>query len=91
MKMQTPVLSKDPPIVTDHAVCRYLERAMGLNIDAVRQHIIGVCATPAAFGVRAVRAEGVKFLIEDNTIITVTPDTGHPNAERIRKLGGVSK
>lgn len=47
-------VSREPIHVTDHAVLRYLERAIGLNIEAVRQHIAGVCGTPAAFGVSAV-------------------------------------
>ena len=68
--------SKEPVRVTDHAVIRYLERAMGLNIEIVREHIASLCTAPAAFGATALRAEGVKFEIVNGTVISVVPDTG---------------
>lgn len=67
-------VSKEPIRVTDHAVLRYLERAMGLNIDIVRQHILAICGGAAAFGAISVRAEGLRFEIRDGKICTVTPD-----------------
>lgn len=71
--------SKESIIVTDHAVCRYLERAMGLNIDLVREHILSICGDAAAFGAVCVRAEGLRFEIDGNRICTVTPDHVTPN------------
>ena len=50
--------SIDPVVVTDHAVARYLERAMGLNVEIVREHILTICGTAAAYGAVCVRAEG---------------------------------
>jgi len=73
-------MPKDPPLrVTDHAVLRYLERAMGFNIDIVREHIASVCAGPAAVGAVCVRAENVRFEIVNNTVTTVTPDRINPS------------
>lgn len=69
-------ISKEPVRVTDHAVIRYLERAMGLNIEIVRDHIASLCAGPAAYGATALRAEGVKFEIVNGAVTTVVPDTG---------------
>lgn len=69
-------ISKEPVRVTDHAVIRYLERAMGLNIEIVRDHIASLCAAPAAYGATALRAEGVKFEIVNGAVTTVVPDTG---------------
>jgi CobQ-like glutamine amidotransferase family enzyme len=71
--------SKDPIICCDHAVLRYLERAMGLNIDLVREHILTICGGAAAFGAVCVRAEGLRFEIDGNRIVTVTPDHVTPN------------
>lgn len=68
--------SKEPVRVTDHAVLRYLERVMELNIEMVREHIAAICQTPAACGASAVRAEGVKFEIANMAVTTVVPDTG---------------
>ena len=71
--------SKEPLQVTEHAVCRYLERAYGFNLDAIREHIIGICAAPSAFGAVCVRAEGLRFEIADNKVVTVAPDGAAPN------------
>ncbi len=73
------LLSKEPVRVTDHAVLRYMERAMGLNVEGVREHIANLCAAPAALGATALRlaAEGVKFEINNNAVVTVVPDTGN--------------
>lgn len=72
-------LSKEPIRVTDHAVLRYLERAMGLNVEIVREHILQVCADAAAFGAVCVRAEGFRFEIVENRIVTVAPDGVAPS------------
>lgn len=69
-------ISKEPVRVTDHAVIRYLERAMGLNIEIVRDHIASLCAGSAAYGATALRAEGVKFEIVNGAVTTVVPDSG---------------
>ncbi len=72
-------ISKESIIVTDHCLVRYLERAMGLNVEIVRQHILGLCGDAAAFGAVCVRAEGLRFEIADNRVCTVTPDRAEPN------------
>lgn len=72
-------LSREAIRVTDHAVLRYLERAMGLNIEVVREHILAVCGGAAAFGAVSVRAEGLRFEIRSGAITTVTPDHVLPN------------
>jgi len=69
----------DPLRVTDHAVLRYMERAMGLNVEIVRQHIEGICKNPAALGAVSVRTEGVRFEIRNNTVLTVAPDRTNPS------------
>lgn len=69
------MLIKEPVRISDHAVLRYMERAMGLNIEIVRQHIASICAGPAAMGAVCVRSEGVRFEICNNAVITVAPDT----------------
>ena len=71
--------SKEPIVVTDHALIRYLERAMGLNVELVREHILAICGDAAAFGAVCVRAEGLRFEIDGNRVCTVTPDHAVPN------------
>jgi hypothetical protein len=72
--------SREPIRVSDHAVLRYLERGMGLNIEIVREHIAALCASPAAFGAIAVRAEGLRFELASNVVTTVRPDSQGPGA-----------
>jgi hypothetical protein len=69
-------LSKEPVRVSDHAVLRYLERAVGLNIEMVREHIASICQGPASIGASCVRSEGVRFEINGNVIVTTALDLG---------------
>lgn len=71
--------SKKPVRVSDHCVLRYLERAMDLNIEVVRDHILSICSAPASFGAVCVRSEGLRFEIVSGTITTVVPDHQHPS------------
>lgn len=77
-----------PPIpsVPDHAVLRYLERAQGVDIEAVRQHIRALVTNAVAKKGDAVIIEGVKFVLQDNVVVTVIdrrwPTTKALHAER---------
>lgn len=57
--------------VTDHAVLRYLERAHGLDVDAVRRHLSGKVETGARLGAVGVTIENVKFVLEHSQIEAV--------------------
>lgn len=63
------------PFVSDHAILRYLERAHGLDIEAVRNHIAGRCTTGAELGALTVIVESVKFVLvaagTDTVVTTV--------------------
>lgn len=48
--------------VTDHAVVRYLERELGLDIESVRDDI--ACKVESAASVGAWQASGVRNLVE---------------------------
>lgn len=74
------------PHVTDHAVLRYLERAKGFNVEAIRQHIAELCAPYTAVGARTVHAEGVKFELGTGKVITCTPNSSRPTATRMRGM-----
>jgi len=56
----------EPVRITEHAIVRYLERAMGFNIEAVREHIAGICGGAAAAGAVCVRSEGLRFEITNH-------------------------
>jgi len=50
--------------VSDHAVLRYLERAHGLDVDAIRRHLAGRVAGGAKLKAAAVTVEHVKLVLE---------------------------
>lgn len=63
--------------VTDHAVCRFLERVMGIDVDAIRHQIarlIPESRVPAGKGVAShgihVR-DGFQFLLSPSAIVSV--------------------
>ncbi len=65
------------PIVTDHAVLRYLERAHGLDVEHFRAHIRELVTRGAAAGATGVIADGVKFVLQGDTVVTVLERTWH--------------
>lgn len=69
-----------PLLVTDHAILRYLERVKGLDVEGIRQHIFALCAGPAALQATCVRAEGHRFEIHNNKVVTVTSGHSTPSA-----------
>lgn len=70
---------KEPLRITDHACVRFMERAMGVDVESVRQKILKVCEGPHAAGAVSVRAHGVKFEISGGAVVTVVPDHRGPS------------
>ncbi|CAK7257530.1 MULTISPECIES: hypothetical protein [unclassified Shinella] len=60
-----------PLHVSDHAILRYLERAHGLDVEAVRRHIASRCATGAELRATTVIVERVKFVLAEREAGTV--------------------
>jgi hypothetical protein len=60
--------------VTDHAVIRYCERVLGMDMEGVRQHIWDTCSASIAIGATSLRAEGARFEFVSGRVITVVPD-----------------
>lgn len=59
------------PFVTDHAVLRYLQRVVGIDVEQYRRLIAVKCATAAAVGARAVVSEGLRYRLEGPRVLTV--------------------
>lgn len=57
--------------VTDHAVLRYLERAKGIDIDAIRVELGHIVDKAIEMGAGAAVVDGVKYCLNDKTIVTV--------------------
>ena len=58
--------------VTDHAVLRYLERVKGVDIDAVRHELGHVVDRAIELGAGAAIIDGIKYVLNDRTIVTCT-------------------
>lgn len=78
------------PRVTDHAVLRFLERARGFDIEAVRQHIAETCAEAAAAGAASLTVGAVRFEIttSTNTVVTCTPARRLVTPSKVARFGG---
>jgi hypothetical protein len=59
--------------VSDHAVLRAVERIYGFNVDKVRADIAEAVAR-APEGASAIIKDRVKYVIKDNTVVTVRPE-----------------
>ncbi|MDQ0454694.1 hypothetical protein [Rhizobium paknamense] len=57
-------------VVTDHAVLRFLERRHGIDVEAIRAEIRDLCTTGVRFGAAKVIADGMKFVIQDQDVVT---------------------
>jgi adenylosuccinate lyase len=63
----------EKPTVTDHALLRYLERVHGVDVAAMKAHILTDNVTAAIHaGASSVIMDGVRFVIKGNALVTVT-------------------
>lgn len=69
-------MKKNPvrqPKVTDHAVIRYLDRVMGIDVEAIRREISARVTAGVQLGASAVVADGMRFVLADEHVTTVRP------------------
>jgi hypothetical protein len=62
-----------PPVVTDHALLRYLERVIGLDVQAHRAEVARLVGQAVAKGASALVHEGFRYKISDFRVTTVIP------------------
>ena len=63
--METRSMTK-PIFVSDHAVLRYLERAMAVPVDQIRAHIATICTPAATAGAANVEIGNLCFCFATN-------------------------
>lgn len=65
--------------VSDHALLRFVERAGGLDIEALRVALEGslkraiTAASDMGTGDLTIRADGLEYLVRNNVVVTVLP------------------
>lgn len=58
------------PIVSDHAVLRWIERRFGFDVEAERIKIEAATKAARAAGAKSLSFEGVKFVFRDGHVVT---------------------
>ena len=66
-------MTKQPPYVTNHAILRYLERAQGVDVAAVRRRLSELAETAISGGALTIAADDVKIVLKGSTVVTVLP------------------
>lgn len=59
--------------VSDHAVVRYMERVLLVDVDGLRHRIGQVADSAVKQGASSVTVGGVRYLLRGNTMTTVVP------------------
>ena len=60
------------PRMSDHALLRFMERTMGLDVEGLRVRLMTEDVKSAIrMGASTVTVEGIRFKIQDNAIVTV--------------------
>ena len=80
--MRDRIPAPPPPMVTDHALLRYLERIAGLDVEAHRACIAGLVADAVAKVASALVHDGMRYRISDFRVMTVVPAHSDP-AQRL--------
>ena len=81
-------MPKRPPLphVSEHALLRYLERSLMLDLPRVKKQIARKVAAGVALGAKVVVVDGVRFVIRGNTVVTALPKNsvplGHEDRDR---------
>ncbi|MGO4872768.1 MAG: hypothetical protein ACLPGW_19550 [Roseiarcus sp.] len=77
--------------VSDHALVRFLERAGGLDVEALRARLTASLARAcdAAETLRlaefTVKADGLAYLVSRGIVVTVMPDDASPQRRTTRR------
>lgn len=59
------------PVVTDHALLRWLERVEGLDLDGLRKQIAAHARVGERWGAKSVVVGGGKLVLTDGVVVTV--------------------
>ena len=60
-------------VVSDHALVRHLERALGVDVDALRRDVLDIVEPGIERGASAVRKDGRAYLLTSGVCVTVYP------------------
>ncbi|MCR9122984.1 MAG: hypothetical protein NXH91_12005 [Phyllobacteriaceae bacterium] len=77
--------------VTDHAVIRYLERGLGVDVAALKRHIASMAQDAAEMGAVGLKVDRIKLVISpDHTDETGTRHVHIPTVLERNMLGAIA-
>lgn len=75
--------------ISDHAALRYLERVLGVDIEALRDELARRLDQAAAVGASGVIVDGFRYVLADGVLVTVEPVKSEaPKPRRVRPCDG---
>ena len=74
------------PVITDHAMLRYLERVIGIDVASHRQALEARLEQAVELRASALVSDGWRFTIADCHVTTVMPIRHDPSLPRLRPL-----
>ncbi|MEM7507653.1 MAG: hypothetical protein AAF415_13000 [Pseudomonadota bacterium] len=77
-------MRKRRPIVTDHAIVRYLERGLGVNIEGLRKRIEKRAALALQHNADGVRIDGLTFKIAEGRVTTILETQKRRKRRRVK-------
>lgn len=77
-------MSRRRPHVSDHAMLRYLERVVGIDVEAHRRDIERRVVHAVELGASGLISDGFRYAISDVRVTTVVPVSSDPRFPRIR-------
>jgi len=83
--MNKPVSSD---IVTDHALVRYLDRSLDIDVEAVRKQIAEETAPAIATGAVAMHKEGLRYIFKGGKVVTVLLSRNEMQRYKELRTGG---
>lgn len=82
-------MTKAPVAVTDHAVVRFLERVMGMDLSPVRELIRHEAEIGVRYSASGVRLQGIRYILQDGSVVTVVCHKPKSQEELDRRMEDV--
>lgn len=70
------------PHVSDHALLRYLERVVGIDVEGHRRRVEARVAEAVSLGASGLISGGFRYAISDFLVVTVMPASSDPRLLR---------
>ena len=79
---------KRRPIITDHALVRYLERVVGIDVAGHRAAVEAAVEQAVELRASGLVRDGYRYCIDDFRVVTVRPAISEPRFPRQARWGG---